>query len=125
VSYDLAVWEGECPAGDEAATKFYLERIVPQLEEYDPSKPVPPTPRIRAYVEAVLVRWPDIKVVGTEVVNEDSPWSVGDLMGDAIGWFVYFPMQWSRAAEASAFAAEVAQQHGLVCYDPQTESLRP
>jgi hypothetical protein len=66
---------------------------VPQLGEYDPSNPVPPTPRISAYVEALLVRWPDIKVVGNEVMNEDSSWSDGDLMVDAIGWFVYFPMQ--------------------------------
>lgn len=125
MSYDLAVWEGDRPADDEAATGFFRERVVPQLEEYDLSNPVPPTPRIRAYVEALLARWPDIKVVGNEVLNEDSPWSDGDLMRDAIGWFVYFPMTHSRAAEASAFAAEVAQQHGLVCYDPQTQSLRP
>lgn len=41
-SSSIPAWEGECPADDEAATKFYLERIVPQLEEYDPSKPIPP-----------------------------------------------------------------------------------
>ena len=29
------------------------------------------------------------------------------------------------AEEASAFAADLAQQHGLVCYDPQMECLRP
>jgi hypothetical protein len=124
MSYDLAVWEGERPSDNEAAAKFYVERIVPQIEEYDLSKPVPPTPRIMAYVEALLTRWPDIKVVGDDVLNVDCPWSVSPLMGDAIGWFVYLPMQWSRAAEASAFAAEVARQHGLICYDPQTESLR-
>lgn len=125
MSYDLAVWEGERPADDKTAAKFFVERIDPQIEEYDLSNPVPPTPRIRAYVEALLTRWPDIQVAGDELVNEDSPWSVSPLMSDAIGWFVYFPMQWSRAREASAFAAEVAKQHGLICYDPQTESLRP
>jgi hypothetical protein len=125
MSYDLAVWEGERPSDDEAATKFFLERIMPQIEKYDLSNPIPPAPRIRAYVEALLDHWPDIGVVGNEMVNEDSPWSVSGLMGEAIGWFVYFPMQWAKAAEASAFAAEVAQQHGLICYDPQTEQLRP
>ena len=125
MSYDLAVWEGERPADDETAAKFFVEHVVPQIEEYDLSNPVPPTPRIRAYVEALLARWPDIEVVGDELVNEDSPWSVSPLISDAIGWFVYFPIQWSRAHEASAFAAEVAKQHGLICYDPQTESLRP
>lgn len=56
MSYDLAVWEGEHPSGNEAAAKFYAERIVPQIEEYDLCNPVPPTPRIRAYVEALLTR---------------------------------------------------------------------
>jgi hypothetical protein len=32
VSYDLAVWEGDRPADDEAGTKFYIEHIVPQIE---------------------------------------------------------------------------------------------
>jgi hypothetical protein len=119
MSYDLAVWEGERPANDEAATRFYLERIVPQLDEYDPGNPVPPTPRIRAYVEALPERWPDIDT------SESSPWSTSPLMGEAIGPFVYFPMVWSMADEASAHAADVAQRHGLVCYDPQLERLRP
>jgi hypothetical protein len=61
MSYDLAVWEGERPDDDEAAMKFYMERIVPQLEEYDPKNPITPTPRIRAYVEALLECWPDIQ----------------------------------------------------------------
>jgi hypothetical protein len=121
MSYDLAVWGGGRPADDKAATEFYLEHIVPQLEEYDPGQPVPPTPRIRAYVEALLARWPDIHVAG----GDNSPWSAGPLIGEAVDWFVCFSMQWGREAEASAFAAETARQHGLVCYDPQTETLRP
>jgi len=126
VSYDLAVWEGERPADDEAATKFYLERIVPQLKNHDERNPVPPTPRIRAYVEALLLRWPDIDVIGNDLVNEDSPWSVRPLIGSANGWFVYFSMVWrAKAAGASAFGAEPAQQHGLICWDPQTGNLRP
>jgi hypothetical protein len=120
MSYDLAVWIGERPVDDEAGMKFYLERIVPQLEEYDPSKPTPPTPRIRAYVEALLDHWPDI-----EADDDGSPWSTSPLMGEAVGWFVYFPMVFSMADEASAFAADLARQHGLVCYDPQLERLRP
>jgi hypothetical protein len=46
-------------------------------------------------------------------------------MGEAIGLFVYFPMVGSMADAASAYAADVAQRHGLVCYDPQLERLRP
>jgi hypothetical protein len=46
-------------------------------------------------------------------------------MGEALGLFVYFPVVWSMAEEASAFAAELSQQHGLVCWDPQLGRLRP
>jgi hypothetical protein len=80
MSYDLAVWEGERPDDDEAAMKFYMERIVPQLEEYDPKNPITPTPRIRAYVEALLECWPDI-----QAEDNGSPWSTGPLMREAVG----------------------------------------
>ena len=120
MSYDLAVWEGDRPADDEAGTKFYREQIVTALEAYDPRNPVPPTPRIRAYVEALLERWPDI----TDD-DDGSPWSTSPLIGEAVGWFVYFPMVYSMADEASAFAADLARQHGLVCFDPQLQRLRP
>jgi hypothetical protein len=118
MSYDLAVWEGDRPADDEDGAKFYREHIVPRLESYDPGTPIPPTPRIRAYVQALLEHWPDL----SEDLN--GPWQVSPLMSSAIGSFIYFPMAWSMADEASAFAAEVARQHGLVCYDPQQERLR-
>ena len=120
MSYDLAVWEGERPDDDEATMKFYMERIVPQLEEYDPKNPITPTPRIRAYVEALLECWPDI-----QAEDNGSPWSTGPLLREAVGWFIYFSMVFSMADEASAFAADLAQQHGLVCFDPQLERLRP
>jgi hypothetical protein len=119
MSYDLAVWEGERPVNDEAGTKFFLEHIVPQIESYDLANPTPPTTRIRAYIQALLERWPDIDQ------DENSPWSTSPLMSEAIGWFVYFPMGFSMASEASAFAAKLARQHGLICYDPQLERLRP
>jgi hypothetical protein len=69
--------------------------------------------------EALPERWTDIDT------NEVSPWSTSPLMGEAIGPFVYFPMVWSMADQASAYAADIAQRYGPVCYDPQLERLRP
>jgi hypothetical protein len=114
MSYDLAVWEGELPSDDEAALEQY-ESLMERMDAEDLGEP---TPRIRAYVEALLERWPDI------TVDEDSPWSVSPLMAEAAGHLVYFPMVFSRAGEASEYAADLARRHGLVCFDPQMECLR-
>ena len=118
MSFDLAVWEGDRPATDADASAIY-ERLMNRMEAGDFVDP--PSPRIRAYVESLLGRWPDI----TEDDGEDSPWADGPLIGNAFGDAIYFGMVWSKAEEASDFAARLAAQHGLVCYDPQSESLRP
>lgn len=47
------------------------------------------------------------------------------LIGNAFGNAIYFAMVWSQAEEASEFAARLADQHALVCFDPQLETLRP
>lgn len=117
MSYDLAVWEGEQPADDLAAAELY-EQLMDSLERH-PAEP--PTPGITRYVAALLDRWPDI----TEDDGGDSPWADGPLLNNAFGAAIYFSIVWSKAEEASEYAARLAQQHGLVCYDPQTESLRP
>ena len=114
MSYDLVVWEGERPVGDEEATKFYDDHIAPQLDEYDEHGPVPPTQRIEAYIEALFERWP--------IEDMDRPWSVDP---EGSGSIVYLCLSWSTAEDTSAYAAEVALQHGLVCYDLQLERLRP
>jgi hypothetical protein len=114
MSYDLAVWEGDSPSDDEVAAAQY-ESLMEQMESGALGDP---TPRIRAYVNALLARWPDIHEA------EGSPWASSPLMAEASGPLVYFPMVFSRADEASTFAAELARDHGLVCFDPQMECLR-
>ncbi|WP_020556267.1 hypothetical protein [Embleya scabrispora] len=94
MSYDLAVWEGERPADNAAAAKCFAD-LYDRYMDTEPA--VPPVDRITAFVAALLERWPD----PTENDDEDSPWSAG-------------PMSWSRAEEASAYAAEVAASLGLV-----------
>ncbi|MBF4769537.1 hypothetical protein ISU10_17350 [Nocardioides agariphilus] len=118
MSYDLAVWEGAQPESDaEAAALFedLMERRESGADSHEPSL------RIRSYVEALLKRWPDI----TDDEGEDSAWADGPLIDNAFGNAVYFSMTLGRAEQASEFAARLASQRGLVCYDPQTESLRP
>lgn len=118
VSYDLAVWEGVRPSDDAAgAAEFQrlYERYV--VAGYSPD----PSPRIAAYAQALLDRFPDVDTAA----GDDSPWSTAPLIGEACGPLMYFPMVWSRCEEASAWAAALAHEHGLVCYDPQLDQLRP
>jgi hypothetical protein len=118
MTFDLAVWEGPRPETDEAASIVYGQ-LMDRMEtgELDAE----PTPRIHAYVDALLSHWPDI----TEESGADSPWADSPLIGNAFGDAIYFAMVWSRADEAAEFAARLADQHGLVCYDPQSERLLP
>jgi hypothetical protein len=34
-------------------------------------------------------------------------------------------MSYGRAEEVSEYASALAREHGLVCFDPQAERLRP
>ncbi|MFD7702826.1 hypothetical protein [Streptomyces caelestis] len=47
------------------------------------------------------------------------------MIGEASGPLIYFPVRWSMAEEASAYAAVVAQSRGLVCFDVRQNQLRP
>jgi hypothetical protein len=118
MSYDLAGWEGPTPTDSEAAAQEF-QRLCEEYLEVDTFEP--PTPRIAAYAQALLARYPDI---GTRE-GEDSPWSSGPLIQEAVGPIMYFPMVWSSCEEISAWAAQLANEHGLVCYDPQLDALRP
>ncbi|MEV4511576.1 hypothetical protein AB0K00_21695 [Dactylosporangium sp. NPDC049525] len=82
--------------------------------------PVAPVTRVAAYVDALLDRYPDL---GADV-GRDSPWAAGPLINEARGPLIYFGMVWSRCEETSEFAARLAEEHGLICYDPQWNQLR-
>jgi hypothetical protein len=117
MSYDLAVWEGERPLTDLAAGETFEELYARYLE--GPPNPKP-TPAIARYVAALLERWPDIDGPG----GEDSPWADAPMLNNSAGPIIYFAMSFSRCAEASEFAAQLAAKHGLVCFDPQDGTLR-
>jgi hypothetical protein len=122
MSYDLAVWEGPVPSSPTDASAQFEKRMDAMdaaLEQ--PGGPPGATPPIRAFVEAALGRWPDLD----EDSGPECPWASAPLIDEAIGDFIYFPMTFSGAEYARDVLAEIAQAHGLVCYDPQIEGLLP
>jgi hypothetical protein len=109
----LAVWEGESPVTDEAGEQIFAE--------LDALGDQPPTPRIEAFVHALLARYPDI---GDEA-GDDSPWADGPLIGDARGPLFCFSMSYGHPAfeDAFEFIAETAEAHGLVMFDPENTAV--
>ncbi|MER5386080.1 hypothetical protein ABT040_38525 [Streptomyces sp. NPDC002688] len=114
MSYDLAVWDGDRPLDDDQAGSTYDELYERYLESDDAA--VPPVPRIRAYVEALVERYPDVA---------RSVWASPPVIEEASGPMVYLTMSYSKAEEVSECAAALAREHGPVCFDPQGECLRP
>ncbi|MDX3874236.1 hypothetical protein PV706_32095 [Streptomyces europaeiscabiei] len=128
MSYDLAVWEGERPADDKTAGQVFSDLYNRYI---DSESEEPPSERIAAYVAVLLERWCDLTEDDEDDEDEDeddedtSPWSTGPLINEASGPLIYFPMRFSMAEEASAYAAAVAESMGLVCFDVQQDRLRP
>jgi hypothetical protein len=114
VPYVLAVWDGDMPADNERAAEEY-ERLVDLTEDRE----IPPTPKIRRYVDALLGHWPDI----TEEGDENSPWIDGPLMNDANGPLFVFGLANHLGEEPFTYCRELAREHGLICFDPDSEEL--
>lgn len=122
MSYDLAVWSGPEPDSAHAATAEYRRRMEVMegyLEQTD--GPPPPTPAIRAFVEAALARFPELD----DESGDECPWASAPLIGEAVDDLIYFPMTFSGAEYARDVLAAIAHEQGLTCYDPQIERLLP
>ncbi|MFF4542134.1 hypothetical protein [Streptomyces aureus] len=118
MTYDLAVWEGEPPLDDIQAGSTYDELYERYLESEDGA--LPPSARIERYVRALIERYPEDDHEGYR-----SPWASPPLIAEASGPMVYLLMSYRQAEEVSEYAAQLARSHGLVCFDPQGEDLRP
>lgn len=86
------------------------------LQEADPS---PASPKLLAFVDALLARYPDLDD------DNDTVWAAGPLSDEIVGDFINMAVVWPRAEEAEGFIREAAHQHGLHFYDPQSETFYP
>ncbi|WP_405915865.1 hypothetical protein [Streptomyces sp. NBC_00728] len=111
MSYGLAVRDGDRPIDNRQAGSTYDEHYL----ESD-GVVVPPAPRIMAYVQALVARYPDDE---RSVV-----WASPPVLDGASGPIVYLLMSYGKAEEVSEYAAALAREHGLICFDPQGECLR-
>ena len=119
MSYDLAVWVGAAPESDAASQAEYTRQMDAMEAAIQGNVEVEPHPRLLTFADALLARYPDL-----DDDNEDvSPWADAPLKNNIVGDLFYFAMAPSRADVATSFIVKTANAHGLVCFDPQTETL--
>jgi hypothetical protein len=81
--------------------------------------PLPPSPVMLKFVEALLSRFPDL----TE--TDDTIWADGPLDGNILGSFINISIIWSRYDDVRAWLIQTAHAHRLHCYDPQESKFFP
>jgi hypothetical protein len=117
MSANFYCWTPE--AGLDPKARDFHDRI----EALHEAPEVPASPRLVAFVAALLARYPDLG--DDDDVEDDTVWADGPLVNNIIGDFINMGVIWSRADEAVLFIMETAQRHGLHFYDPQSETFTP
>ncbi|MDA2807570.1 hypothetical protein [Nocardiopsis suaedae] len=118
MSFDLGVWRETRPltsphalrtyrwlCGDERAADVGREDLGIETDE-----------RVDAFRDDLLSEYPPLEGLA-EADAEASPWSM--TPEHVPGLFVITTMGFSDAPKAAPFIVELAETHGLVCFDPQ------
>jgi len=119
MSYDLAVWVGDAPESDAAALVAYTTRMDSMDAAIESVAAADPHPRLLAFADALLGRYPDL-----DDGDDDTPWADAALKNNIVADVFYFAMAHRRADAAIPYVVDTAEAAGLVCFDPQTETLR-
>lgn len=106
MSFDLGVWFEEVRPSRTAAEETYRRLCAGEAAA------VAPTASIRGFHAALVAEFP----AATDEWDESSPRSAGLDVGDG---HVLISMAWGRAADVAPRLLELADQYGLVCFDPQ------
>ena len=97
------------------ASASFVEQVTALHEAPAPT----PSPALLSFVESLLAEYPDL----TE--TDDTVWGDGPLENNIIGNFINMSLIWSRYEEAAPFVIATAHDHGLHCYDPQSDEFYP
>lgn len=116
MSYDLVVWFEPAGITLDRAVRRFGEIIEGETEvEIDQAHP-----RVAAFLRELTGRYPDPDGLAIEEIDR-SPWSQSLSVMSAA---VFLPIVWSRADEVDAVVRNLANQHGLVLYDPQNDRVQ-
>lgn len=115
MSYDVGVFFTQRPHSDEAAG----ERYSAYCSDEDFSRLIEPSPRVAAFLHEVTGLYPEIHDVPDEALD-DCPWSASFDVSDG---HALMPMTYPQADVMVSFLVDLADKHGLVCFDPQTGKI--
>jgi hypothetical protein len=108
MSFYLAVWAGQKPVSNREAAKYYDSlqsgNVVSPFDE-----------SVYAFSCALTNRFPDLDMIAEDDVDS-SPWASGLELA---GGHMIMVLRPERYAEAFPLILQLAEQHGLVCFDPQ------
>ena len=114
MGYHFTVWDGEEPTSVEQAHAIF-ERM------YRAAHPrVELTPAIRAFVGRLAREWPDTP----EDEFAGSPWKYLPLEKEAAGALFDTALTFGSASTAVPRIAALAEEMGLVWFDPQHPQIR-
>lgn len=113
MSFDLGVWYSQVPLSDEEAAEIYVHLCGdwPYLGGEHHS--------VGSFYEELTKRWPEIDTVPDERIDdlEYCPWSCAISCS---GMAVVTSCVWSMADKVESFIRELAKQHKLILFDPQS-----
>lgn len=116
----LAVWEGPRPTNSDEAGET-LDRLMDADDERVDGAPARPlAPGVDAFLTDLLGRWPDLG----RSAGESSPWAMSAIRERASGELLLLSLRNSpELDEVVHHIAALARKHGLVCYDPEVETV--
>lgn len=115
MSFDLGVWYSPQSLSDaEAGECFAAFR-----SDGGVTCRVAGNERLAEFVDALTSRYPQIDDLADDQIDA-CPWNVPFDVSEA---HVTIPIMWSRMTEIAPVVMELAERHGLVCYDPQSRKV--
>jgi hypothetical protein len=112
MSFDLAVWYEPSVITADAAQAMYGELC----RQDPPAKAVPTHPQVTAFYQDLIKQNPRLSSLSAEQETAQSPWATElGVLADS----VIMSIVWPQAERVVVVIRELAERHGLVCYDPQ------
>ncbi len=111
MSYDIVCWEGTRPMDDRSAALEYARL----LDSAEWKRAAPPSSTMVEFLRQLTARYPDN-------IEEGGVWAM-PLDDSVHGELALICVNYSNALDVIPFVVEVSAEHGLVCFDPQSDSL--